>query len=347
MKLIKFVLTAVALTVPLINNAGAADQAALEQADPYLELNGWSKEEQGSWIKFHKEDGIKLRSANVTLEIHGKTVGIKTEATVSFDKKRIKFRLPESLASATAGTAELVATVEVNPVGSAGPVTFSVRSPITSKGYVASDRDIQVSALSIDGTGSSRSDSLVPPTAVSSTDSTTPPNLGIKEYLLSQIAEAKSIEYYDDTPEKTVALFHDLFDALAKAADAAAALPSLEEKQKAWIALNAKLRQEMDTIYAQNVGVRTAWRNVLIRVKIKFYEGKDTQQLPLKTVAVALHDIADAFSELAAKYKDDKDILAAANKAVLGTSTATSSTVSGDRNRKSSRTSCFRLLLGL
>ncbi len=47
-----------------------------------------------------------------------------------------------------------------------------------------------------------------------------------------------------------------------------------------------------------------------------------------------------------AKHKDHKDKVAAANKLLLGTSSATAA-VAGGKNAKSSRTSCFRLLLGL
>lgn len=335
MKLLKSVLVVAALVIPVINIAGAADSASEKFGKvATLKVNGWNGEAS---INFPSDQDIKLSPASVELDFQGTKVGNEdTKASIVPRRDGVKFTLPEALKAAVKTQGELVATVKFQLKTGDKPIEFQVRAEITSKGFIASTSDILVNVPSVDGSGSSH------------TDSTPPSDLKIKEYLLTQIADAKTIEYFDDTPEKTVALFHDLFDELAKDADAAAALPSVEEKQKAWLALNAKLRERMDEVYAHNVGVRTAWRPVLLRVQAKFYEGKDTKRLPLTVVAAALHEIAEGFGELTEKYKDKKDKLAAANKALLGTNSGSAtSTVNNGKNPKSSRTSCFKLLLGL
>ena len=334
MKLMKFLLVATALIEPVLNNADAADSPSTKfEKTATLKVNGWKGEAS---INFPADPDIKLNTASLELDFHGTTVAIQDpKPSIVPSRDRMKFTLPESLKAAVTTQGELVATVKFQLQTNNQAIEFRVRAEITTQGFLASTEDISVTVPRVDGSGSARSDSTPPRS-----------DLNIKEYLLAEVAAAKSIEYFDDTPEKTASLLHDLFAELAKDADAAAALPSVEEKQKAWLALNKKLRERMDEIYAHNVGVRTAWRPVLLRVEAKFYEGKDTKQLPLTVVAAALHEIADGFEELMAKHADHKDKVAAANKLLLGTS-STTSTVTGGRNAKSSRTSCFHLLLGL
>ena len=333
MKWMKSLIVVAALMVPVLKDAGAAEtpSSKFEKAAT-LKVNGWKGE---AYIHFPADPAIKVNPVTLELDFHGTKVGTEeTRPNIHPGRDRVKFILPDSLKAAVTTQGELVATVKFQLQTNNQPIEFRVVREITTQGFLASAEDITVNALRIDGSGSTRSDSARPPS-----------NLNIKEYLLSEVSAAKSIEYFDDTPEKTASLLHDLFAELATEADAAAALPSVEEKQKAWLELNKKLRERMDTIYAQNVGVRTAWRPVLLRVQAKFYEGKDTKQVPLTFVAMALHEVADGFEEIMTKHQDRKDQIEAANKLLLGKSTA--SPASGGRNAKSSRTSCFRLLLGL
>ncbi len=277
MKLMKSLLVAAAVIVPMLNNAGAADTPSTKfEKAATLKVNGWKGQ---AAINFPADPDIKLGTATIDLEIHGTKAGTQdTKPSIVPSRDRVIFTLPETLKAAVTTHGELVATVKFQLKTGNQPIEFRVHAEITAQGYIASADDITVTAPRVDGSGSARSDAA-PPSS----------ELKIKEYLLAEVAAAKSIEYFDDTPEKTASLLHDLFAELAQDADTAAALPSVEEKQNAWLSLNKKLRERMDDIYAHNVGVRTAWRPVLLRVEAKFYEGKDTKQLPLTVVASALH----------------------------------------------------------